>query len=157
GGARRRLRCRHQENGRAVHPGGRARAGQSPLRRQRRRLRARTHARPQRRVRAPGASSPLQAQGKMKPAAALVLVPLVACVPAPTEDTAREAQAILHGTVSDASQDAVVLVMRYESGKPATLGGCSGTLLTPKLVLTARHCVATTDEASACASDGTPI
>jgi Trypsin len=93
----------------------------------------------------------------MKAVAALAPLFVVACASGQAEDTAREAQPIIHGEASDASQDAVVLVMRYESGKPATLGGCSGTLLAPKLVLTARHCVASTDETSACASDGTPI
>jgi hypothetical protein len=88
----------------------------------------------------------------------MFLAPLaLGCSQAPPERADRTAQPIIHGTASDASEDAVVLVMRYESGKPATLGGCSGTLLAPKLVLTARHCVATTDENSACAPDGTPI
>jgi uncharacterized protein (TIGR03382 family) len=82
---------------------------------------------------------------------------LAGCLGAHDERTAREAEAIIHGTNSDASQDAVVLVMRYDNGKLATEAACSGTLLTPKLVLTARHCVATTDEASACKADGTPI
>ena len=67
------------------------------------------------------------------------------------------ASPIIAGSASDASQDAVVLIMRYEGGKAASLGGCTGTLLTPRLVLTARHCVADTDESSICSSAGEPI
>src|SRR5262249_2405349 len=66
-------------------------------------------------------------------------------------------QAIVHGTDSDASQDAVVLVIRYDALSKDGAAGCSGTMLTPKLVMTARHCVATTDEKAACAQDGTPL
>jgi hypothetical protein len=73
------------------------------------------------------------------------------------ERAGRAEQAIIHGVASDPSQDAVVLVQRYEGGKPAGASGCTGTLLTPKLVVTARHCVADTDPSAACAPDGTPI
>jgi hypothetical protein len=66
---------------------------------------------------------------------------------------------IVNGTASDESQDSVVLVMHYEAlakgGGAAS--GCSGTLLTPRLVLTARHCVSVTDEGAVCNSKGKPI
>jgi MYXO-CTERM domain-containing protein len=75
----------------------------------------------------------------------------------PGETSAALAQPIIKGKASDATQDAVVLVMRYEGGKPVGPSGCTATLLTPKLALTARHCVADTDPSAACAPDGTPL
>lgn len=36
-------------------------------------------------------------------------------------------------------------------------GTCTGTLVAPNLVLTARHCVSDTDEGAICSADGTPI
>ncbi|HEY8080013.1 MAG TPA: trypsin-like serine protease [Labilithrix sp.] len=83
---------------------------------------------------------------------------LTSCAVAPsTEDAATTSQAIVKGTDSDESQDAVVLVIHYDALSKDGSAGCSGTMLAPNLVLTARHCVAVTDEQAACASDGTPV
>jgi V8-like Glu-specific endopeptidase len=64
--------------------------------------------------------------------------------------------AVIKGTASDSSQDAVVLLIHYDPGSQA-IGQCTGTLLAPRLVLTARHCVGDTDPYAACKSDGTPV
>jgi MYXO-CTERM domain-containing protein len=53
-------------------------------------------------------------------------------------------QAIVGGTTSPASQDATVLI----SDRGRAL--CSGTLIAPNLVLTARHCVSDYDQRSDC-------
>src|SRR5262249_17391613 len=82
----------------------------------------------------------------------LVAVSFVgACSPdaSPGEDD----QAIIVATNSDESQNSVVrLTSREDNG----VYSCTGSLLAPNLVLTARHCVAmTTGQNIGCTSDGT--
>ncbi|HEY6879417.1 MAG TPA: S1 family peptidase [Polyangiales bacterium] len=60
-------------------------------------------------------------------------------------------EAIIHGKASTAAQDAVVMI---RIGDQAL---CTGTLVAPNLVLTARHCVSQTEEGIACAPSGAAI
>ncbi len=77
-----------------------------------------------------------------------------ACASAPADEHVEEiASPIVGGTASDATQDSVVLVIHATAGS-STVEVCSGTLLTPTLVLTARHCVAPVDPSVTCTSDG---
>lgn len=93
-----------------------------------------------------------------------VVTMALACVACAPSDTARDdgpightRQAILNGTESDESQDDTVLLFHLDPSGPRRLGICTATLIAPRLVLTARHCVATTDAEVACNSDGTPL
>lgn len=84
----------------------------------------------------------------------------VACSSGPNDDIAREAtasthQRIIRGRASDDSQDAVVLLLRTENGQLAS--SCTGTLLAPNLVLTARHCVSDTDHGALCDEQGNAV
>ncbi|MBN9160892.1 MAG: hypothetical protein BGO98_15015 [Myxococcales bacterium 68-20] len=72
------------------------------------------------------------------------------------ERTGTTKSAIIDGKSSDSSQDAVVLLVHYDPSNNG-FGQCTGTLLAPRLVLTARHCVGDTDLYAACKADGTPI
>ncbi len=72
------------------------------------------------------------------------------------ETTGTTKQAVIKGKPSDASQDAVVLIVYYDPAHRG-FGQCTGTLLAPRLVLTARHCVSDTDRYAACTVDGEPI
>lgn len=85
--------------------------------------------------------------------AALTVVALsaaVGCSAAPgDENVASDRARIIDGTASGADQDAVVMILIRNKG------ACSGTLVAPNLVLTARHCVTEVDEAALCKADGT--
>lgn len=80
----------------------------------------------------------------------LGVVWLLGCAPEVAEDEELEAseQAIIGGKASTAAQDAVVMLRIGERAL------CSGTLVAPNLVLTARHCVSETDEALVCSPSG---
>jgi len=86
------------------------------------------------------------------------------CVADASPDPAAESLAgasavkpsILKGTVSDAAQDAVVMLVTVKPEPNIPLGICTATLIAPRLVLTARHCVAHANENVACLSNGTP-
>jgi len=72
-----------------------------------------------------------------------------------TVDTGRVATAIIHGGASPATDDAVIAIAMRPAGGFAGL--CTGTLVAPNLVLTARHCVADADRQATCAADGTAV
>jgi hypothetical protein len=76
---------------------------------------------------------------------------------APRESTGQVAQAIVGGTTSDVSQDAVVMLVMIDPQTNKRAFVCTATLLAPRLVLTARHCVARTNPNVACDADGTPL
>lgn len=61
------------------------------------------------------------------------------------EDEGRTSSAIVNGTPSTATQDAAVLITIGTDGQ-----FCSGALIAPNLVITARHCVQGTDETTEC-------
>lgn len=75
---------------------------------------------------------------------------------APHPHEGRVQQAILGGTVSDDSQNATIMLVHQKPGE-RTRGICTASLVAPRLVLTARHCVASADENVACDADGTPL
>jgi MYXO-CTERM domain-containing protein len=82
----------------------------------------------------------------LKKALVLVTAVVAGCstadVPAETQGSSHSL--IVGGTTSSTVQDSVVFLMKGQDES------CSGTLIAPNLVLTARHCVATPPETSEC-------
>lgn len=72
------------------------------------------------------------------------VLPLLAVVAACSSSSpvSHNAQGIIAGKASTADQDAVVLLVSLDGG----LGSCTGTLIAPNLLLTARHCVSNVNE-----------
>lgn len=63
---------------------------------------------------------------------------------------------ILRGIPSTDDQDSTVMMIHlHQDQKSGNL--CTAVAIAPKLLLTARHCVAESDEAVGCNSDGTPL
>ena len=69
---------------------------------------------------------------------------------------ARASSPIIQGTTSTSEQDAVVLIVLHDTSGQIK-GTCSGTLVAPNLVLTARHCVSDTDEGALCTKGGAAL
>jgi MYXO-CTERM domain-containing protein len=81
----------------------------------------------------------------MRPLLLLACGILVACTAPRTRETVRETrQPIINGSPSTSSEDATVMLSI--DGEFA----CTGTLVTPNLMVTARHCVSDLDEESEC-------
>ena len=74
---------------------------------------------------------------------------LAAC--SPGEQTVRATQAIAGGVADTMHTDVVGIAIIHDTG----LGTCSGSLITPTLVLTARHCVSPVDEGGVACSNAT--
>src|SRR5258705_1266232 len=80
----------------------------------------------------------------------LLSLTFAACSSTPTAETK---QRIIRGIDSDPSQDAVVYIYAQDLDE-----ACTGTLIAPNLVLTARHCVSRTQMQSfGCDENGNPI
>ena len=74
------------------------------------------------------------------------------CAGAPeaAEELGRAASPIVDGTASDDSQNAVVRLLILDPSNSKSAEVCTGTLLAPDIVLTARHCVSRTQESVTC-------
>lgn len=84
---------------------------------------------------------------------------LTACSAGDAEEVGATPGAIVGGQASTAADDAVVLILTHIASKDTPQGmyfeNCTGTLLAPNVVLTARHCVsATTSGTFSCNEDG---
>ncbi len=67
-------------------------------------------------------------------------------------------QAIIGGTASEPAQDAVVMLVNVDPEANRRVGICTGALIGPRLVLTARHCLSRVNtDLLACDVDGTPL
>lgn len=74
---------------------------------------------------------------------------------AEVENVGRTSSAIIHGTESGSTDDAVIALAHAPNGSLKSF--CTGTMVAPNLVLTARHCVSTTDDTAVCNSKGEAV
>lgn len=91
-------------------------------------------------------------------AVSLALLSVAACSLSssnPTERIGRTDEPIIGGTDSASSQNFVVFIVHPVADSPGYVYECSGILVAPNLVLTARHCVSDTlDQTFTCDSGG---
>src|SRR5688572_21292826 len=74
-------------------------------------------------------------------------------VPPADESLGKNSSPIINGSADTSKNDSVVLIAIRKNGQ--LQGDCTGTMVAPNLVLTARHCVSQTDEGALCKVDGT--
>jgi hypothetical protein len=90
----------------------------------------------------------------------LLLIALVACDDSPASETGRVSSAIINGRPSGEDENAAVYIETQgvdENGKPTPLR-CSGRIIAPGLVVTARHCLLKRKTVNvACNPDGSPV
>jgi MYXO-CTERM domain-containing protein len=86
-----------------------------------------------------------------------LLAGTIGCAVPPEAQTGRRNQAIINGVVSGIEDDAAVALPLFSAGG-SFQGACSGVLVAPNVVLTARHCVSRTESGGiACDEDGNAI
>lgn len=79
-----------------------------------------------------------------------------ACGAEASDPVAARSSSIINGTQSGPEDDSAVAVVMTSGGGIA--GACSGVLVSPNIVLTARHCVSATEEGGiACTKDGKAV
>ena len=86
-------------------------------------------------------------------AIAITITTTLGCTETSAESTASSRQDVLNGQLSGTDDDAVVNLSSTSAS--GSIWGCSGTLVAPNVVLTARHCIANfADGKFTCDADG---
>ncbi len=93
--------------------------------------------------------------GKLLLATLLAFTAASGCNPSVKEKLGSARQDVLNGQLSGPNEDMVVKVESYDG---TTIWNCSGTLVAPNLLVTARHCIASfVEETFTCDADGNLI